>query len=64
MKAVLVILALLGVLAFTVMVILGALAGLFLVALEDAENVNKDPENVNKVNEKSEDAKTDDLDEM
>lgn len=65
MKAVLVILALLGVLAFTVTVILGgALAGLFLVALEDAENVNKDPENVNKVNEKSEDAKTDDLDEM
>lgn len=64
MKAVLVILALLGVLAFTVMVILGALAGLFLVALEDAENVNKDPENVNKVNEKSEDAKTDDLGEM
>ena len=64
MKAVLVILALLGVLAFTVRVILGALAGLFLVALEDAENVNKDPENVNKVNEKSEDAKTDDLDEM
>lgn len=30
----------------------------------DAENVNKDPENVNKVNEKSEDAKTDDLGEM
>ena len=66
MKAVLVILALLGVLAFTVTVILGggALAGLFMVALEDAENVNKDPENVNKVNEKSEDAKTDDLGEM
>ena len=64
MKAVLVILALLGVLAFMVTVILGALAGLFLVALEDAENVNKDPENVNKVNEKSEDAKTDDLGEM
>ena len=64
MKAVLVILALLGVLAFTVTVILGTLAGLFLAALEDAENVNKDPENVNKVNEKSEDAKTDDLDEM
>ena len=49
MKAVLVILALLGVLAFTVTVILGALAGLFMVALEDAENVNKDPENVNKI---------------
>lgn len=62
MKAVLVILALLGVLAFTV--ILGTLAGLFLAALEDAENVNKDPESVNKVNEKSEDAKTDDLGEM
>lgn len=62
MKAVLVILALLGVLAFTV--ILGTLAGLFLAALEDAENVNKDPENVNKVNEKSEDAKTDDFGEM
>lgn len=62
MKAVLVILALLGVLAF--MVILGTLAGLFLAALENAENVNKDPENVNKVNEKSEDAKTDDLGEM
>lgn len=62
MKAVLVILALLGVLAFTV--ILGTLAGLFLAALEDAENVNKDPENVNKVNEKSEDAKTDNLGEM
>lgn len=62
MKTVLVILALLGVLAFTV--ILGTLAGLFLAAIEDAENVNKDPENVNKVNEKSEDAKTDDLGEM
>lgn len=62
MKTVLVILALLGVLAF--MVILGTLAGLFLAALEDAENVNKEPENVNKVNEKSEDAKTDDLGEM
>lgn len=62
MKAVLVILALLGVLAFTV--ILGTLAGLFLAALENAENVNKDPENVNKVNEKSEDAKTDNLGEM
>ena len=64
MKAVLVILPLPGVPAFTVTVILGALAGLFMVALEDAENVNKDPENVNKVNEKSEDAKTDDLGEM
>lgn len=62
MKVVLVILALLGVLAFTV--ILGTLAGLFLAALENAENVNKAPENVNKVNEKSEDAKTDDLGEM
>lgn len=61
MKAVLVILALLGVLAFTV--ILGILAAL-LLAICDAENVNKDPENVNKVNEKSEDAKTDDLGEM
>ena len=65
MKAVLVILALLGVLAFTV--ILGTLAGLFLAASDVAENVNKEPENVNKVNkvnEKPEDAKTGDFGEM
>ena len=65
MKAVLVILALLGVLAFTV--ILGTLARLFLAASDVAENVNKEPENVNKVNkvnEKPEDAKTGDFGEM
>lgn len=61
MKAVLVILAVIAVMVFTG--ILGILAAP-LLAICDAENVNKDPENVNKVNEKSEDAKTDDLGKM